>query len=183
MRHVEHHSAGAHSADHQDKKSLSKSRDRRQQHCSAEAPGQTGKEGAESHQYPPGADVLNLGSSALIPSPKQPSPNRHERHGTKPQGRKLCGRARSDYGRGNAGVNDINNNRNRNLLEGCAHLLSVNGAYDLVGRLHDGVVRSTGSEQTAGSERTAPPVAFEQPPRAAKKPSEWSLAEGSPSRQ
>src|ERR1700732_3425806 len=177
MRHVEHHSAGAHPADHQDKKSLSKSRGRRQQHCSAEAPAQTGKQGAESHQEPPGADVLNRGSSAVIPSPKQPSPNRHERHGTKPQERKLCGRARSDYGRGNARVDDINNNCNRNLLEGRTHLLSVNGAYDVVGMLHDGIIPS------AGSERTAPPVAFEQPPRAAKKLSERSTDEGSPTRQ
>jgi hypothetical protein len=126
---------------------------------------------------------LNYGSRALILSPKQPSPNRHERHGPKPQERKLWGRARSNYGRGNARVNDINNNRNRNLLESRTHLLSVNGAYDLVGRLDDGVVWFTGSERIAGSEQTAPPVAFEQPPRAAKKPSERSFDEGSPSRQ
>src|SRR5437899_291395 len=171
MRHVEHHSAGAHPADHQDKKSLSKSGGRRQQHCSAEAPAQTGKQRAESHQDPPGADVLNLGSSALILPPKEPSSNRHERHGTKPQERKLCGRARSDYGCGNARVDDINNNSNRNLLEGRTHLLSVNGAYDLVGLLHDGIIPS------ARSERTAPPIAFEQPPRAAKKLSKRSTDE------
>src|ERR1700720_1856669 len=176
MRHVEHHSAGAHPADYQDKKSLSKSRGRRQQHCYAEAPGQTSKQGAESHQDPPNTDVLSLGSSALIPSPKEPSPNRHQRHDTKPQERKLCRRTRSDYSCGNARVNDINNNCNRNLLVSRTHLLSVNGAYDLVGMLHDGIIPS------AGLERTAPPVAFKQPPRAAKKLSERST-EGSPPRQ
>ena len=56
-------------------------------------------------------------------------------------------------------------------------MLSVNGAYDVVGMLHDGIIPS------AGSERTAPPVAFEQPPRAAKKLSERSTDEGSPLRQ
>ena len=85
-------------------------------------------------------------------------------------------RARSDYGCGNARVDDINNNSNRNLLEGRTHLLSVNGADDLVGMLHEGMILS------AGSERTAPPVAFEQPPRAAKKLSERST-EGSPPHQ
>src|SRR6266478_2396673 len=177
MRHVQHHSAGAHPADHQDKKSLPKSRGRRQQHCSAEAPGQTGEQGAESHQNPPSAGALSLRSSALIPSPKEPSPNRHEHHGTKPQERKFFGRARSDYGCGNARVNDINNNCNRNLLEGRTHLLSVNGADDLVGRLYGGI------NPSAGSERTAPPVAFEQPPRTAKILSERSTDEGSLPRQ
>src|SRR5207237_7521019 len=33
-------------------------------------------------RIPQGADVLNLGSSALILPPKEPSSNRHERHGT-----------------------------------------------------------------------------------------------------
>jgi hypothetical protein len=43
--------------------------------------------------------------------------------------------------------------------------------------LHDGIIPS------AGSERTASPVAFKQPPRAAKKLSERSTDEGSPTRQ
>jgi hypothetical protein len=45
-------------------------------------------------------------------------------------------------------------------------LLSVNGAYDLVGMLYDRIIPS------AGSEGTAAPVAFEQPPRATKELSE-----------
>jgi hypothetical protein len=56
-------------------------------------------------------------------------------------------------------------------------LLSVNGAYDLVGVLYDGMFPS------AGAERTGAPVTFEQRPRAAKKVSERSIEEGSPPRQ
>ena len=56
------------------------------------------------------------------------------------------------------------------------HLLSVNGAYGLVGMFYDGIIPSANSERTA-------PVAFEQPPGAAKKLSERSTDEGSPPRQ
>ena len=86
-------------------------------------------------------------------------------------------RARSDYGCGNARVDDINNNSNRNLLEGRTHLLSANGVDDLVGMRYEGIIASNGSE------RTAPAVAFEQPPRVAKKLRERSTDEGSQPRQ
>jgi len=46
--------------------------------------------------------------------------------------------------------------------EGCAYLFNANSAYDLIGRLPDGIVARSGSEWTAV------PVGFGQPKKPAK---------------